>query len=68
MPRGSIWSVVALGVGVVMLPLILPDSGSGSAGSTIFDLVSAISPTVGLMFSVAAFGLLIAVLGFETGF
>ncbi len=67
--KGTIWSVVALGTGIVMLPLILPSTGGGDeAGTAIFDLISSITPVVGLMFAVAAFGLLIGLLGFDRGF
>jgi hypothetical protein len=51
-----------------MLPLILPSSGSTTAGTRIFDFISAISPVIGLTFAVATFGFLIAVLGFDSGF
>jgi len=61
--KGSIWSVVALGMGVVMLPLILPSSGGGDAvGTAIFELVTSVAPVVGLTFVVAVFGLLVAFL------
>jgi len=67
--RGTIWSVVALGTGIVMLPLILPSTGGGDdAGTAIFDLITSIAPVVGLTFAVAAFGLLIGLLGFDRGF
>jgi len=67
--RGSIWNVVALGVGIAFLPSILPDSGGGdTAGDAIFELVSGIAPVVGLTFVIAVFGLLLALMSFDRGF
>ena len=60
---------MALGVGVAMLPVILPETGGNDqVGSGIFDLITSITPIVGLTFSVAVFGLLIVYLGFDRGF
>jgi uncharacterized membrane protein len=66
--RGSIWSVVALGVGVAMVPAILPSSASGSVGTDIFGLVTTLTPLLGVIFAVAVFGLLVVFLGFDNGF
>jgi len=67
--NGSIWSVVALGTGIVMLPLILPSTGGGDAtGSAIFDLVTSVAPAVGLTFVVVVFGLLVSFIGSDGGF
>jgi len=66
--KGSIWSVVALGTATVMLPLILPSSGVDSTGSDIFGLLTAIAPTIGLMFVVATFGLLLVFFNSGSGF
>jgi len=66
--NGSIWSVVALGAAVVMLPLILPSSGAGSTGTDIFGLLTSITPVVGLTFTVAAFGLLLVFFNTGSGF
>jgi len=64
----SIWSVVALGVGVSMVPVILPSSGGGGeTGSAIFELLTALSPILGVTFAAAVFGLLIVFLGFNRG-
>lgn len=58
--RGNIWSIVALGVGLVMLPLIIDgDATLDSTGETVMTLVSAIGPVVALAFVVATFGLLV---------
>jgi hypothetical protein len=64
----SVWSVVALGSAIVMLPLILPTGGGDSTGDTIFALLTAIAPVIGITFAVAVFGLLIVFLGFDSGF
>jgi len=64
----SIWGVVALGMGVVMLPLILPSSGGGGdPGSTIFELLTSLTPILGVVFAAAVFGLLIVLSGFDQG-
>mgnify|MGYP006440007467 CR=1 FL=1 len=63
----SIWGVVALGVGVAMIPLILPSSGGGGTGSEIFELLTALTPILGVVFAAAVFGLLIVLLGFDRG-
>ena len=65
--RGTIWSVVALGVGIAFLPLILPDGGTDSTGDALFGLISSIAPVLGIMFTVAVFGLLLVFLGFDNG-
>ena len=66
--RGSIWSVVALGAGVAMIPVMLPNSASDSVGTDIFDVVTSVTPLLGLVFAVAVFGLLITFLGFDKEF
>jgi len=66
--KGSIWSVVALGTGIVMLPLILPSTGGDAVGGNVFGLITSIAPVVGLTFVVAVFGLLLAFLGSDGGF
>jgi hypothetical protein len=58
--RGSIWTVVALGVAAVMTPLILDVDVSGdSTGQTALELLSSVDLLVGLAFVVVVFGLLI---------
>jgi len=66
--RGTIWSVVALGSGVVMLPLVLPDSGFDTVGDNIFGVLTSLTPLLGVVFAVAVFGLLLVMLGFDNGF
>jgi predicted polyphosphate/ATP-dependent NAD kinase len=64
----SVWSVVALGIAVVMLPLIVPSSGGDGTGSTIFELLTSITPVIGVTFTAAVFGLLIVFFGSDSGF
>jgi len=56
-----------LGVGIAFLPLILPDGGTDPTGDALFGLISSIAPILGIMFSVAVFGLLLVFLGFDNG-
>lgn len=58
--RGNTWTIVALGVGVVFLPLVLSeDLVTDGTGETIFDLVTALGVPVALMFIVAVFAFFI---------
>ena len=68
--RVSIWTVVALGVGAAMTPLILGDvdvSGD-STGETALQLLSSIDLLIGLSFVVAVFGLLLLTMFSDSGF
>lgn len=59
--RGSIYTVVAIGVGAAMTPAILDIDVTGDAtGETVFSLLGSVEIAVALAFVVAAFGLLIA--------
>lgn len=59
--RGNTWTVVALFVGVAMLPAVLDVDVSGDAtGQTVESLVGTLGPVVPLAAIVACFGLLIA--------
>jgi hypothetical protein len=67
--RGSIWTVVALGVVAAMTPAILDVDVSGDAtGQTALDLLSALDILIGLGFAVAVFGLLITLAFSDSGF
>ena len=58
--RGSIFTLVALGAGAAMTPVILDVDVSGDAtGQTVIDLLSPMATIIGLAFAVAAFGLLL---------
>lgn len=62
--RGRIWTVVALGVGLVMTPLILDVDVSGDAtGQTALSLLSSFAPIIGLVFTIACVGLLLVFFG-----
>ena len=62
--RGSIFGVVALGVGLVMTPLILDVDVSGDGtGETAMQLLSAFDPIIGLVFTIACIGLLTVFFG-----
>jgi len=59
--RGSIWTIVAVGVGAAMTPVVLDVDVSGDAtGQTALDLVAVLGPVVGLAFVIAVFGLRLA--------
>lgn len=60
--RGSIWTVVALGVGAAMTPLLLGDidTTGDSTGQTAMQLLSSLDIVVGLAVVIATFGLLLA--------
>lgn len=67
--RGSIWTVVAVGVGAVMTPAILDaDVGSDATGDTVLTVLSPFDLLIGLAFAVACFGLLIAFFQDSGGF
>ena len=51
-----------------MLPLVLPSGGTDSVGDNIFELVTSLTPLLGVIFAVAVFGLLLVLLGFDNGF
>lgn len=51
-----------------MVPVMLPNSASDSVGTDIFDVVTSVTPLLGLVFAVAVFGLLITFLGFDKEF
>jgi hypothetical protein len=62
--RGTTWQVVALGVGLAMLPLILDVDVSGDeTGETAMTLLSSFDPIIGLVFALACFGLLTVFFG-----
>ena len=59
--RGSIFTVVAVGAGAALTPVILGVDVTGdTTGQTVVDLLSPFADVVGLAFGVVAFGLLVA--------
>ena len=67
--QGSIWTVVAVGAGAVMTPLILDIDVSGDeTGETALTLLSSVDLLIGLAFAIVAFGLLIAFFTDSGGF
>lgn len=59
--RGNPFTIVAVGIGAVMIPLILDVDVSGDdAGETILSLIGTLDLVVGLAFMVACLGLLVA--------
>jgi len=59
--RGNAFTLVAVGVGTAMTPLILDVDVSGDAvGETIQSFLSTVGPFVSLAFLVVCFGLLVA--------
>ena len=58
--RGSIFTVVALGVGAALTPALLDiDVAGDPTGQTTLDLLAPWGTLLGLVFAVAAFGLLL---------
>jgi hypothetical protein len=62
--RGSIWTVVAIGVGAAMTPAVLgvDVSGDGTGESTL-SLLSSMDVLIGLAFMIACLGLLTVFFG-----
>jgi len=59
--RGNPTTIIAVGIGAAMIPLVLDVNVSGDAtGDTILSLLSAVGPLVSLAFVVACLGLLVA--------
>lgn len=57
--RGSIFGVVTLAIGLVMTPLIIPESYD-ETGDTIMSIVGWAEPVLGVSILMAVAGLLIA--------
>jgi len=58
--RGTIWSVVALGVTVAFLPLVFSDTlanNADSVGSDLLELIGTLTPVFGVLLLLAATGL-----------
>ncbi|GEM_PF-6545118 len=67
--RGSIWGVVAVGVGAVMTPAILNvDVADDETGETALQLLSSVDILIGLAFVIVCFGLLVAFFTDSGGF
>jgi len=59
--RGNPFTIVAVGIGAVMIPLVLDVDVSGDeTGDTILSLLGTVDLLVGLAFMVACLGLLVA--------
>ena len=61
--RGTIWTVVAVGVGAVFTPLVLDIDPSTGTGEDALALLSAVGPLVAFAFVLAVFGLLVTFFG-----
>lgn len=57
--RGSIWSIVAVGVAAAFTPAVLDIETDGEIGDTVLSLLGSIEIVIGLAFVVLVFGLLI---------
>jgi hypothetical protein len=57
--RGTIWTVVALGSGLALLPAILDISATDTTGQTVLDVVSPLAPVLGVLLFVAAMAVVI---------
>lgn len=61
--RGTIWSVVALGVTVAFLPLVFSDtlaSNADSVGTDLLELIGTLTPVFGVLVLLAATGLFLS--------
>jgi len=58
--RGSIWTVVALGSGLALLPAILDVSAPDATGQTVLDVVSPLAPVLGVLLFVTAMAVVIS--------
>lgn len=59
--RGSIWTIVAIGVGAALTPAILDIDVTGdSTGGDALAVLGSVEVVIGLAFMVACFGLLTA--------
>jgi hypothetical protein len=68
MPKSSLFGVFTLMVGAAMAVVILPTASSlDSVGQSIHGLAGTIVPLLGVVAAVAAFGLLLVYLQFDTG-
>lgn len=57
--RGSIWTVVALGSGLAMLPVIVDVDSPDATGQTVLDLVGSLGPILGLLLFVTGMAFVI---------
>lgn len=57
--RGSIWTVVALGSGLAMLPVIVDVDSPDTTGQTVLDLVGSLGPILGLLLFVTGMAFVI---------
>jgi biopolymer transport protein ExbB/TolQ len=57
--RGSIWTVVALGSGLAMLPVIVDVDSPDATGQTVLDLVGSLGPVLGLLLFVTGMAFVI---------
>lgn len=64
--RGNIWTVVALGTGIVFLPLILDVDATGETAGIVQDLTTAIAPVIALTFVVAVMGYFLVLFGSDS--
>jgi len=59
--RGNPLTIIGVGIGAAMIPLVLDVDVSGDAtGDAILSLLSSVGPLVSLAFVVACLGLLVA--------
>jgi len=58
--RGSIWTVVALGSGLALVPAIIDVDTPDATGQTVLDVVGSLAPVLGLLLFVTTMALVIA--------
>ena len=58
--RGSIWTVVALGSGMALVPAIIDVDSPDATGHTVLDVVGSLGPVLGLLLFVTGMAVVIA--------
>jgi len=58
--RGSIWTVVALGSGLALVPAIIDVDSPDATGQTVLDVVGSLGPVLGLLLFVTGMAVVIS--------
>jgi biopolymer transport protein ExbB/TolQ len=58
--RGSIWTVVALGSGLALVPAIIDVDSPDATGQTVLDVVGSLAPVLGLLLFVTGMAVVIS--------
>jgi biopolymer transport protein ExbB/TolQ len=58
--RGSIWTVVALGSGLALVPAIINVDSPDATGQAVLDVVGSLAPVLGLLLFVTGMAVVIS--------